>query len=138
MSWRTIIPVAVAVCAVFAGCMRKEMRDVFTPVPNVVTAEIQAGIERHIEEQIRLGEGHFRLPFGDRELRLNLVRVHTEYLSNLGPRSHFACVDMVDTEGDVYDVDFFLEGDPGLMTVTETIVHKMHGKPLSAWDRKRE
>jgi len=80
MSWRTIIPVAVAVCAVFAGCGRKEMRDVFTPVPNVVTADIQAGIERHIEEQIRLGEGHFRLPFGDRELRLNLVRVHTEYL----------------------------------------------------------
>jgi len=37
MSWRTIIPVAVAVCAVFAGCMRKEMRDVFTSVPNVVT-----------------------------------------------------------------------------------------------------
>lgn len=138
MSWRTIIPVAVAVCAVFAGCGRKEMRDVFTPVPNVVTADIQASIECHIEEQIRLGEGHFRLPFGDRELRLNLVRVHTEYLSNLGPRSHFACVDLVDTEGDVYDVDFFLEGDPGLMTVTETIVHKINGQPLYTWEQKRD
>ena len=49
------------------------------------TADIQAGIERHIEEQARLGGGYFRLPFKDRELRLKLVRVHTEYLANLGP-----------------------------------------------------
>ena len=61
-------------------------------------------------------------------LRLQLVRVHTEYLSNLGPRRHFACVDLADVSGDVYDVDFFLEGDPGSMTVTETTLHKLNGK----------
>jgi len=102
-------------------------------IPNVVTADIQAGIERHIEEQTRLDGGHFTLPFEDRELRLKLVRVHTEYLANLGPRRHFACVDLVDTQGDVYDVDFFLAGDPGSMTVTETTVHKLNGKPFYLW-----
>ena len=114
MSWRTIVPVAVVVCTVLAGCGQEkepDAQDGSALVSNVVTADIQAGIEAHIAEQVRLGEGHFKLPFGDRELRLKLVRLHTEYLSNLGRRRHFACVDLVDVSGDVYDVDFFLSGD---------------------------
>ena len=83
------------------------------PPVQPATAEIQAGIERHVEEQVRLGGGYFKLPFQNKELRLKLVRVHTEYLSNLGPRRYFACVDLADVSGDVYDVDFFLAGDPG-------------------------
>ena len=109
----------------------------FAPVPHVVTADIQEGIEQHIREQTRLGEGYFLLPFSEGELRLRLVRIHTEFLANLGPRRHFACVDMASTEGDVYDVDFFLEGDPGAMRVTETTVHKINGQPLYTWKEKR-
>ena len=51
------------------------------PGPKVVTADIQAGIENYIEEQTRLNEGYYNLPFRDRDLRPKLVRVHTEYLS---------------------------------------------------------
>jgi transglutaminase-like putative cysteine protease len=105
------------------------------PVPNVVTADIEAGIEKYIEENTRRGGGYFKLSFRDQELSLKLVRVHTEYLANLGPRRHFACVDLVDTLGDVYDVDFFLAGDPGDMTVTETTVHKINGKLYYAWEQ---
>ncbi len=103
------------------------------PVPHVVTADIQAGIERHIEEQTRLGGGWFSLPYEEGQLQLKLVRVHTEYLANLGPRRHFACVDLASTEGDVFDVDFFLAGDPGSMTVTETTIHKINGQPFYVW-----
>lgn len=106
--------------------------------PYVVTADIQAGIEHHIAEQTRLGGGYFRLPFRKKELQLKLVRVHTEYLANLGPRRHFACVDLVGTDGEVYDVDFFLTGDPGTMRVTETTVHKINGQPLYTWEQKRD
>ncbi len=120
--------------AVPAGCARKGA----PAAPGVVTAEIQAGIERHIEEQSRLGRGFFRLLHGGQELLLKLVRVHTEYLSNLAPRLHFACVDLADTAGDVYDVDFFLSGDPGSMNVTETTVHKINGQPYYAWDQKED
>jgi len=38
----------------------------------------------------------------------------------------------------VYDVDFFLAGDPGAMNVTETIVHKINGQPFYAWEQKRD
>ncbi len=115
----------------------------------VVTADIQAGIERHIAEQVKRGDGYFQLayrepaakegaaPGPEHQLDLKLVRVHTEYLSNLGPKRHFACVDLVDVTGDVYDVDFFLQGDPGAMSVTETTVHKLNGKPFYAWEQDK-
>jgi len=140
MNWRKTIPAALVVCILFAGCntSRDTEQDSSEPVPNVVTQDIQDGIEKHIEEQTRLGEGYFNLPYGDRQLRLKLVRVHTEYLANLGPRSHFACVDLASTDGNVYDVDFFISGDPGAMTVTETTVHKINGQPFYVWKQKRD
>ncbi|MHC4071101.1 MAG: transglutaminase-like domain-containing protein [Planctomycetota bacterium] len=140
MSWQKIIPAVLVVCTVLAGCntSRDEKNNSVESAPNVVTKDIQNGIEKHIEEQTRLGEGYFRLPFDETELRLKLVRVHTEYLANLGPRRHFACVDLASSDGDVYDVDFFLEGDPGAMTVTETTVHKTNGQPLYVWKQKRD
>lgn len=140
MNWEKLIPVALLVCIVFAGCntSRDQEQGASDCVPNLVTEDIQDGIEKHIEEQTRLGGGYFNLPYDEGQLRLKLVRVHTEYLANLGPRRHFACVDLASTDGDVYDVDFFLVGDPGAMTVTETTVHKINGKPFYVWKQKRD
>ena len=141
MSRRKIVYFAVAACILLAGCRASEEQDSqeeSVSASNVVTTDIQAGIENHIEKQVRLGGGYFKLPFDNTELRLKLVRVHTEYLANLGPRRHFACVDLVDVGGDVYDVDFFLAGDPGAMSVTETIVHKINGQPYYAWEQKSD
>jgi len=142
MSWRTIISSAVVVCMVLAGGGRQKGQDAQAasapPGPDTVTADIQKSIERHVEEQIRQGGGYFKLPFRDQQLRLKLVRVHTEYLSKLAPNRFFACVDLVDISGDVYDVDFFLAGDQPAMKVTETSVHKINGQPFYAWEQKSD
>ena len=62
MSWQAIISAAAVVCLVCAGCGQKEGQDApaastmsAPAAPDKVTADIQAGIERHIEEQVRLG-----------------------------------------------------------------------------------
>jgi transglutaminase-like putative cysteine protease len=78
------------------------------------------------------------LRHGERELRLKLVRVHTEYLADLGGGSYFACVDLADVSGDVYDVDFFLSGKPGAMRVTEATVHKLNGQPYYTWRQRAD
>ncbi|WP_273566867.1 hypothetical protein [Maribacter halichondriae] len=110
-----------------------------TNIPKVVTADIEAGIKANIDKRVAEGDGYFYMEDAEgQELRLQLVRVHTEYLSNLGPRRHFACVDLADISGDVYDVDFFLEGDPGNMSVTETTLHKLNGKPFYTWKRRKD
>ena len=107
-------------------------------IPKVVTADIEAGIKANIDQKVEEGGGYFNMSTDEQDLRLQLVRVHTEYLSNLGPRRHFACVDLADISGDVYDVDFFLEGDPGNMTVTETTLHKLNGKPFYTWKQRKD
>ena len=127
---------AVVICTVLVGCHKE--KSFSEKVSNVVTADIQAGIEKHIEEQTKLGDGYFKMAFKDEELNLKLVRVHTEYLANLAPLQHFACVDLASTNGHVYDVDFFLSGDVGEMTVTETTVHKTNGQPLYVWKQKQD
>jgi hypothetical protein len=128
------------ICLYAAACDVQQANDAAEvtseTAPNIVTGDIQAGIEKHIAEQVRVGRGYFRIPFEGKELQLRLVRVHVEYLATLGPRNHFACVDMASSDGEFYDVDFFLEGDPGSMVVTETTVHKLNGKPFYVWEQK--
>ncbi len=123
-----------------AGCQTSQetTQSAIEPIPHVITSDIQAGIEAYIEEQTLLNDGYFLLTHQGEELRLKLVRVHTEYLANLGPRRHFACIDLASIEGNVYDVDFFLSGDPGNMDVTETTIHKINGQPYYVWKQNED
>src|SRR5437870_9425577 len=105
--------------------------------PFVTIDDIAASIEKHIAQQSQANGGYFKLRHKEKELSLQLVRVHLEYLSDLGGGVHFACVDLVGTGGPVYDVDFFMKGLPDAMMVTETTVHKINGQPLYAWEQRR-
>lgn len=106
------------------------------PDQAVTIDEIASGIRQHIEEESKAHGGYFKVPFQGKELNLQLVRVHLEYLSDLGGGVHFACVDLVGKDGPVYDLDFFMQGPPGQMTVTKTSVHKINGQPLYLWEQK--
>ena len=118
---------------------KKDVKDSTGNKPAKVSIqEIEVGIRDYIQQKTEENDGYFEVRDRGQDFRMKLVRVHTEYLSNLGPKSHFACVDLADVSGDVYDVDFFLEGEPGDMNVTETSVHKLNGKPFYAWKQKKD
>jgi transglutaminase-like putative cysteine protease len=104
--------------------------------PAVTIDDIATGIEKYIAEQSRANGGYFKVWFKNKELSLQLVRVHLEYLSWLGGGVSFACVDLVGTDGPVYDVDFFMKGPPGAMSVTATSVHKRNGRPFYTWQQR--
>ena len=123
--------------AVVALCLGTTL-PVFAEDAPIVTGDIKAGIEKHIARQVAEGDGYFTVPFEGKDLQLQLVRVHIEYLATLAPQRHFACVDMVSSDGEFYDIDFFLDGDPGAMTVTETTVHKLNGRPYYLWEQNEE
>ena len=129
----------VVVVLALASCSGKKATQVEQPKTNVKKvsiAEIESGIKDFIQRETEANDGYFHVEDKGTEYKMKLVRVHTEYLSNLGPNRHFACVDLADISGDVYDVDFFLEGQPGDMNVTQTSVHKLNGKPYYAWKQK--
>ena len=121
------------------SCAKKEEKILPEPTrPRVSIAEIEEGIKAYIAKTSAENGGIFPVKDENHDLKMKLVRVHTEYLSNLGPNSHFACVDLVDESGEVFDVDFFMEGEPGAMEVTQTTVHKLNGKPFYSWKQKKD
>lgn len=133
----SLLVVFIALIACNSG--PKEEEKVIAPSgPKVEIAEIEAGIKAFIAKTTAENDGFFPVKDESNDLKMKLVRVHTEYLSNLGPARHFACVDLVDVSGDVYDVDFFMEGEPGNMNVTQTSVHKLNGKPFYSWKQNKE
>ena len=100
----------------------------------VSKSDISAGIKKNIDAETKKNsDGKFHVKYQSQDLALDLIRVHDDRLSDLGSGKYFACVDMKATDGKTYDIDFFLTGQPGTMTVTETAVHKIDGKPLYDW-----
>ena len=110
-----------------------------SPQVNVLTrevsnADISAGIKSHISyERRRAADRKFHITYRSKNLALDLVRVHDDRLANVGGGKYFACVDMKAADGTIYDIDFFMIGQPGSMNITETSVHKINGKPLYNW-----
>ena len=78
----------------------------------------------------------FHMPYQRKDLALDLVKLHDDRFSNLGGDKYFACVDMKGADGKIYDIDFFMVVQPGKLTVTETSVHKINGKPLYNWKQE--
>ena len=108
------------------------------PKKKVTIEEVEQGIRANIAAKTKAGDGFFNFQKDTVDLHLKLVRVHTEYLSVLGPNEYFACVDLATENGDVYDMDFFLTGAPGDMEVTRTDLHKLNGKPYYTWKRNKQ
>jgi hypothetical protein len=79
----------------------------------------------------------FHIPFQRKDLALDLVKVHYDRFSSLGGSKYFACVDMKGKDGRMYDIDFFMNVQTDKLTVTETSVHKINGKPLYNWKEQK-
>jgi hypothetical protein len=104
----------------------------------VTIEDVEQGIRANINERVERGGGYFNFQKDTFDLKLKLVRVHTEYLSVLGSNEFFACVDLATENGDVYDVDFFMKGTANDMKVTSTNIHKLNGKPFYTWKQAED
>src|SRR6476620_10286136 len=97
-------------------------------------SEVSDGLKKFISGYTaKSADKKFHVPYQRKNLALHLVRVHDDRFSSLGGDKYFACVDMKGADGKVYDIDFFMVVQTGKLTVTETSVHKINGKPLYNW-----
>jgi hypothetical protein len=101
------------------------------------TSDVSDGLKRFISGYAaKSPDNKFHIPYQRKDLALDLVKLHDDRFSNLGGDKYFACVDMKGTDGKVYDIDFFMVVKPGKLSVTETSVHKINGKPLYNWNQE--
>ena len=141
---KSILPVIGSLLLLYAACQSNPEKSAIQPIETdkdtkkVTIKDVDKGIRANIEARTKEGGGYFDFKKDTLDLSLKLVRVHTEYLSVLGPNEFFACVDLATENGDVYDMDFFLKGNPGDMQVTKTDLHKLNGKPYYTWKKDKK
>jgi hypothetical protein len=101
-------------------------------------SEVSDGLKRFISGYAaKSSDNKFHIPYQRKDLALDLVKVHDDRFSSLGGDKYFACVDMKGSDGKIYDIDFFMAVKPGKLSVTETSVHKINGKPLYNWKEEK-
>jgi hypothetical protein len=100
-------------------------------------SDVSSGLKEFISGySAKSPDKKFHIPFQRKDLALDLVKVHDDRFSSLGGNKYFACVDMKGKDGRMYDIDFFMVMQPSKLTVTETSVHKINGKPLYNWKQE--
>jgi len=100
-------------------------------------SNVSAGLKEFISGySAKSADKKFHMPYQRKDLALDLVKVHDDRFSNLGGNKYFACVDMKGADGKIYDIDFFMVLQPDKLTVTQTSVHKINGKPLYNWKQE--
>jgi hypothetical protein len=101
------------------------------------TSEVSDGLKRFISGYAEKSpDKKFHMPYQRKDLALDFIKLHDDRFSSLGGNKYFACVDMKGTDGKMYDIDFFMNVQSGKLTVTETAVHKINGKPLYKWKQE--
>src|SRR6266513_6178020 len=101
-------------------------------------SDVSDGLKRFISGYAaKSADKKFHMPFQKKDLALDLVKLHDDRFSSLGGDKYFACVDMKGIDGKIYDIDFFMVVQTGKLTVTQTSVHKINGKPLYNWKEQK-
>ena len=129
-----------AFICLLASCTQpvEDQNEVASINDKITVEDVERGIRENIAQKVKDDNGYFHFTNDSIDLNLRLVRVHTEYLSVLGPNEFFACVDLATIEGDVYDVDFFMTGTKDSMYLTRTELHKINGKPFYSWKQNAD
>ncbi len=104
----------------------------------VSTETLEKAIKGQIAEKAKANGGRF--PVEDTVLKktwqLELVRVHSDKLTQLDDKTYFACVDFKADDGALVDVDFYMKSDNGKLTFADTTVHKVNGKPRFNYEKR--
>ena len=103
--------------------------------PKLTMADLALSIENYIQHDINLKGGFFVYDKNNKAiLDLTLLKIHKERLSNIGGDTYFACADFQASNGKVYDLDIFMNGESaGNMNVIEISVHKENGVERYGW-----
>ena len=104
-------------------------------IPRFTIDDVARAIQEHIQFGERLNNGYYVVldKQTNTPLLLKLEKIHTERLARLANGQFFACVDMKEKGGTLYDIDFFLAPTDGKLAITDVFVHKVNGKPRYRW-----
>ena len=102
------------------------------------TKTLEKVIKDQVAAKAKSNGGKFPVedPVLNKTWQLELVRVHTDKLAQLDDKTYFACVDFKADDGTPVDVDFYMKNGNGKLTLSDTALHKVNGKPRFNYEKK--
>jgi hypothetical protein len=100
---------------------------------------VKEAIKSHVENQEKAHGGVFTIEDAklNKTWKLKLAKIHdpVRTFEQGGKTIYFACSDFNSTEGkDVLDIDFWMTPKDGMLSVTETKIHKVNGEPRFTYE----
>lgn len=98
--------------------------------------EFADAVDNYITDQENKSGGYFLVkdPKQNKTLKCKLEKIHKKRLASLGDNEFFVCADFKATDGNVYDIDIFMQGTTkDNLKATKTMVHKENGTPRYTW-----
>lgn len=102
----------------------------------VTLEDVAKFAEAYVKENSEEGVFKFFDDTTGTTLELTLDKVHRERLSQTKKDEYFVCADFKGKDGNMYDLDFFVQGEnkDNLKIIKESIsVHKVNGKENYTW-----
>ena len=101
---------------------------------------IKAAMNAHIKQRTQAGAGVFKIndPKTGKLLTLEFVKIH-DPVRKIEGKGYFACTDFRprgDSEGKLYDLDFWLNPVSGKLVITEEKIHKHPELVNKKWEKK--
>ena len=106
------------------------------PAHSYTMDELAKAITSEIETTQNKNDGWYAMKDGDATWKMKLAKVHRERLSQIDPKTYFACTDFKSDDGHTVDVDFFMKDDGEKLVMTDATIHKVDGKPRYNWKEK--
>ena len=103
---------------------------------SVSAQAVGKAVAEFIASDAKLKGGKFMVYDGSAKevLQLDLLKIHMDRLTGLGNDTYFACADIQASNGKVYDLDIFMNGETtDDLVVTEISVHKEEGVERYGW-----
>ena len=107
-----------------------------TKTLSVSAQAVGKAVAEFIASDAKLKGGKFMVYDGTAKevLQLDLLKIHMDRLTGLGNDTYFACADFQASNGKVYDLDIFMNGETtDDLAVTEISVHKEDGAERYGW-----
>jgi hypothetical protein len=98
--------------------------------------DLGEAIEAYIAGETTKGGGAWKIEDSEEKttLMLTLDHVHKDKLTSTAKDTYFACADLKNSDGHMYDLDVFMTGpDKAHLKVTDVSVHKKDGQERYTW-----
>ena len=108
------------------------------PTATPTVEEVAMFLEGHLAETTKASDGLLTVHDAKAEIdrRLRLDKIHRERLAKTAEATYFVCADFKDTDGTVFDLDFWVEQGSNGLQVAETMIHKEEGEPRYTWHQE--